>query len=168
MKTATEARAVEVLEIPEADLKATEKINLRISQRLLLAARQSATPSEAATVQEICQEMLEQVLRARADEAHERAVAALNWTLHEDDEPLSDVPKIVSKDLKPLSVYISVYAVGIAKNLGQRKGAPLSIQKICEPLLSAELKRHRSKAIETARKIIAELEALDDEQDGEP
>lgn len=154
--------------IPVEDLEPTEKVNLRIPRRLLLAARQSAAPLDAGTVQEICQNLLETELRRRAPKARERALASINRTIGDLGEPIADVPRITSKDLKPLSVYLSLYSLEIAQDLAKRKGSSLSIQKVCEPLLSAELKKHRTQAIDTARAIIADLESPDDDQDGEP
>ncbi len=154
--------------VPEEDLEPTEKVNLRIPRRLLLAARQSATPLDAGTVQEICQGLLEAALRKRASEARERALASINRTIGDLGEPIADVPPARNKDPKHLTVYLSLYALEIAQDLARRKGTTLTVQKICEPLLSAELKKHRTAAVETARAIIKALETPDDEQDGAP
>ncbi|MEO1064345.1 MAG: hypothetical protein AAFZ07_23240 [Actinomycetota bacterium] len=148
--------------VSEAELRQTEKVSIRISRRLLLAARQSAAPLEAGTVQEICSRLLESALRRREPEGRERALALVDRTLADLGEPLADVAPVTSKDLKGISVLLSPYAIEIAQNLAIRKGSHLTLQKVCEPLLSAELMQHRTEAIETAREVIKKLEELDE------
>lgn len=135
------------------------KVGLRISEDLFLIAK-SEWLGGVDRAGALCQELLEAALFELADEAEERAQAWVSGRIDDLEVPSLPEPDL-AEDESPhnLTLRLSAEAYTIANKLALRPGKPVSIQRICEPLLERELAARSDAAIKLLNESITRVKA---------